>query len=166
MATPNNPFEQIILPNEAPSAWPPAPIYWVILCLTIISIVGLIWFIKHRKKNKKIVKQALASLKRLQKSEADFVALNQLFKGLCLQYYPRPQVASLAGKEWFIFINQHNAQKQSLLFEDQDTFCQRLYKQHSLCTSQDFEAAKQWIKDFPAQVLVLQKSMQVGKHNV
>jgi len=166
MATPNNPFEQIILPTEVPSFWPLAPIYWLILCLTIVSIVGLIWFIKHRKNNKKIVKQALASLKRLQKSEADFVALNQLFKGLCLQYYPRPQVASLAGKEWFIFINQHNVHKQSILFTDQDTFCQRLYQQSSHCTQQDFDAAKQWIKNFPAQVIALQKSMQVGKQHV
>ena len=166
MATPNNPFEQIILPAEAPSAWPPAPIYWLILFIAIISIGLLIWLVKRRKNNKKIVKKALYSLQQLQKNEADFVALNQLFKGLCLQYYPRPKVASLAGKEWFIFINQHNAQKQSLLFKDQDTFCQRLYKQSSICTQQDFEMAKQWIKDFPEQVIALQKSMQVGKDNV
>jgi len=166
MATPNTPFEQIILPTEVPSAWPPAPIYWLLLGLTVIFIAVLIWLIKRRKNTNKVIKQALLSLKQLQKNKADFVALNQLFKGLCLQYYPRPQVASLVGKEWFIFINQHSPQKQSLLFNDQDTFCQRLYQQHSLCTEQDFEIAKQWIQGFPAQVMTLQKTMQVGKDNV
>ena len=166
MATPNNPFEQIILPTQAPSAWPPAPIYWLILCSVIISVVVLMWLIKRRKNNKKIVKQALVSLNKLQKNEANFVELNQLFKGVCLAYYPREKVASLMGKEWFIFINQHNAQKQSPLFKDQDTFCQRLYKQNSICTQQDFAVGKQWIKEFPAQVIALKKSMQVGKDNV
>ena len=78
MATPNNPFEQIILPTEAPSAWPPAPIYWLIVCIAIISIAVLLWLIKRRQNNKKIVKLALSSLQQLQKSEASFVALNQI----------------------------------------------------------------------------------------
>ena len=163
MPTPNNPFEQIILPVNTPSAWPPAPIYWLILTASLIVIALVFFLTKRHIKKKKVIKQALFSLKGLQEEEASFIQLNQLLKGLCLQYYPRAQVASLMGKEWFIFIQQHNTEKESVLFGDQEKFCQRLYQQETLCTQDDFTAAKQWIQKFPAQVLTLQKSIQVGK---
>lgn len=166
MPTPNNPFEQIIIPQEIPSAWPPAPIYWVLLVAVIALLSLTVFLIKQQIKKKKIVKLAHFYLSNLQKEKASFVKLNQLFKAICLQYYPRAQVASLTGKEWFIFIQQHNTQQETVLFKDQDTFCQRLYQQDSLCTEDDFEAAKQWITMFPAQVKTLRKSIQVGKDNV
>jgi len=163
MATANNPFEQIILPTTLPSAWPPAPIYWVITSVFIVSMILLFLFIKRRISHKKYVKQTLSALAQLQQQKASFVQLNQLLKGLCLHYYPRQQVASLTGKEWFIFIQQHNAQKATPLFDDVDTFCERLYQLESTCTKQEFKAASTWVKTFPKQVLSLQKSMQVGK---
>jgi hypothetical protein len=166
MATANNPFEQIILPANIPSAWPPAPIYWLICALLLIAISLLVVFAKRYQQRKKTVKQALVALQALEKQNADFAQLNQLLKGLCLQYYSRAQVASLTGKEWFIFIQQHSAHKKMPLFDDQDRFCQRLYQQQSIATSDDFREAKQWIKDFPSQVMILQKSIQVGRPNV
>ena len=47
MPTPSNPFEQIIIPADVPSAWPPAPIYWLILAAIIAVIVFAVIFIKH-----------------------------------------------------------------------------------------------------------------------
>lgn len=161
MSTPDNPFEQIIIPTIAPSAWPPAPIYWLLLMIIIISIALSAFFIKRHINKKKIPKQALSSLQALQVSSGNFAQLNRLLKGVSLQYYPRSQVASLTGGEWFQFIQQHNAQQNTPLFEDQSSFCERLYQAVSPCTEHDFKAAEKWILQFPTQVSVLQKSTSV-----
>jgi len=162
MATPNSPFEQIIVPEQIPSAWPPAPIYWIIAGV-VIAFIGLALFLfKRHQQKQRVIKQALKSLAELQKNQATFAQLNQLLKGLCLHFYARPQVASLTGKEWFIFINQH-ALGNSPMFVDQQVFCERLYQQDAPCEAADFTQSKRWIKGFPAQVLNLQKKIKVGK---
>ncbi|WP_166738861.1 DUF4381 domain-containing protein [Psychromonas algarum] len=166
MSTPNNPFEQIIIPSSAPSAWPPAPIYWLILVLLIVVIGLTVFLIKRHLKKQKIIKQALSTLIQLQQKQVTFAQLNQLLKGVALQYYPREQVASLSGQAWFMFIQQHSKQKSQLLFEDKSTFCKRLYQQDSFCTEQDFITAKQWIAEFPAQLIQQQKQLKTGKKNV
>lgn len=158
MPTPNNPFEQIIVPTEIPSAWPPAPIYWVIFAAIVCLLMVSIWLIKRRIKKQQAIKKALVALAQLQQSqETSFVQLNELLKGLCLHYYPRQQVASLTGQTWFYFLQQHHVEKSKPLFNNPDEFCQRLYQIDSPCTGQDFQLAKQWIKHFPAQVTALQK---------
>ncbi|MEL0659167.1 DUF4381 domain-containing protein [Psychromonas arctica] len=157
MPTPSNPFEQIIIPADVPSAWPPAPIYWLILATIIAVIVFAVIFIKHNINKQKIVKQALTSLNQLQESNASFAQLNQLLKGVCLHYYPREHVASITGQAWFIFLQEHNAQQNTPLFNDQKEFCRRLYKDNSACTDNDFASAKKWIKSFPSQVKAHQK---------
>jgi len=170
MSAPNNPFEQIIIPVQTPSIWPPAPIYWFITGIILTIIVCSVFFIKHYLNKQKKVKQALDSLQNLQQSNLSFAQLNQLLKGLALQYYPRSEVASLAGKDWFLFIQQHNSQH-CVIFGSQEQFCQRLYQQHSLCTELDLATAKQWLSEFPMQMKVLQKkilanNILVGTKNV
>lgn len=157
MSTPNNPFEQIIIPSEIPSAWPPAPIYWLILLIVVATVALTVWLVKRHIQQQKVIKQALDSLQQLQQQPIAFAQLNQLLKGLCLHYYPRSQVASLTGKEWFDFMQQHSLQQTPPLFNHQDEFCQRLYQHHSICTEHDFNAAKRWIQQFPAQVSALKK---------
>lgn len=171
MPTPNNPFEQIIIPIEAPSAWPPAPIYWLILAAAIIVITLTTVFIKRYLKRQIIVKKTLILLKNLQQDNANFAQLNQLLKGLSLHYYARKEVASLTGQAWFAFLQEHNAQQNKILFNDQDEFCRRLYQQNSTCTEQDFASAKKWIQHFPEQVktrqkLVLKNDSLAGKAHV
>lgn len=171
MPTPNNPFEQIIIPIEAPSAWPPAPIYWLILAAAIIVITLTTVFIKRYLKRQIIVKKTLILLKKLQQDNANFAQLNQLLKGLSLHYYARKEVASLTGQAWFAFLQEHNAQQNKILFNDQDEFCRRLYQQNSTCTEQDFASAKKWIQHFPEQVktrqkLVLKNDSLAGKAHV
>ena len=163
MPTPNNPFEQIILPTAVPSAWPPAPIYWLILAGSVSLVVGLIFLIKrHRKKQQKI-QQALLVLQQLRRQNTpNFAALNQLLKGLALQYYPRHKVASLTGEAWFNFLQLHHTGS-TPLFGEKTQFCQRLYQQPSMCDEQDFKSVTHWIKGFPAQVKRLQKSTLVNE---
>lgn len=167
----NNLFEQIIIPAQAPSAWPPAPIYWLILAAIIVVSVLTLVLIKGYIKRHKIVKQALASLQQLQQQDASFAQLNQLLKGLCLHYYSRQQVASITGQAWFIFLQNHNAQQDMTLFDNQDEFCRRLYQQNSTCSEKDFESAKKWIQAFPTQVkarqkLALNNAQLAGKKHV
>lgn len=153
----NNLFEQIIVPAQAPSAWPPATIYWLILAAIIVLGVLTLVLIKGYIKRQKIVKQALLSLQQLQQQDASFAQLNQLLKGLCLHYYSRQQVASITGQAWFMFLQEHHAQQDMTLFENQDEFCLRLYQQNSTCSEKDFESAKKWIQAFPKQVKARQK---------
>jgi len=171
MPTPNNPFEHIILPTQVPSAWPPAPIYWLILAVVICVVAGVVWWLKQRQKRQQKVKQALSALKQLRRQDsANFANLNQILKGLALQYYSRQKVASLTGEAWFSFIQAHNTSN-TPLFGEQAQFCQRLYQQPSMCDEQDFKSVSHWIKGFPAQVKRLQKSTLVdqsltGQHHV
>ena len=174
MSTPDNPFEQIIIPTGLPSAWPPAPIYWLLALLVIVAIGLSVYFIKRHINQQKVIKQALASLQALQQTSPSFAQLNQLLKGLSLQFYPRAQVASLTGEDWFAFIQQHHyIQKNNSinkhtdvdkytsdqsLFNNKEEFCQRLYQTPSTCEQKDFDAAKQWIQSFPKQFFALQKS--------
>ena len=160
MPTPNNnPFEQIILPTDVPSAWPPAPVYWLILIVTIVVLLVITWLIKRHIKNTKIVKQALTELANLRSQKtASFSELNQLLKGLCLQYYPREAVASLSGEAWFDFIERHNATSNSPVFENKSVFCERLYAGNSQCVEKDFISARKWLESFPAQCKALKKS--------
>ncbi|RBW46106.1 DUF4381 domain-containing protein [Psychromonas sp. B3M02] len=171
MPTSNNPFEQIILPTQAPSAWPPAPIYWVILGAMLMLLALFVWLFKQHQKKQKKTKQALVALKQLrQQATPRFAELNKLLKGLALQYYPRHQVASLTGEAWFNFIQAHHTGS-TPLFGEQTQFCQRLYQQPSMCDEQDFKSVSHWIKGFPAQVKRLKKSTSVdqsltGQHHV
>ncbi|WP_417698128.1 DUF4381 domain-containing protein [Psychromonas sp.] len=171
MPTPNNPFEQIILPTQVPSAWPPAPIYWLILAVIISAVTVLVWWLKQRRKKQQKVKEALLALQQLRRQDsASFAELNQLLKGLALQYYSRQKVASLTGEAWFSFIQAHHTGS-TPLFGEQVQFCQRLYQQPSMCDEQDFKSVSHWIKGFPAQVKRLQKSTVVdqsltGQHHV
>jgi len=167
----NNLFEQIILPAQAPSVWPPAPIYWLILAAIIIMSVLTVIFIRRYINKQKIVKQALTSLQKLQKDNSSFAQLNQLLKGLCLHYYSRKQVASITGQAWFIFLQEHSEQPNVALFNNQHEFCRRLYQDNSPCTEKDFASAKKWIQALPAQVkarhtLALKNEQLAGKKYV
>lgn len=171
MSTLDNPFEQIIIPAQAPSAWPPAPIYWLILAAIMIVSALTVVFIKRYLNKQKIVKQALTSLTQLQKDNASFAQLNQLLKGLCLHYYSRKQVASITGQAWFIFLQEHSAHPNVALFNKQHEFCRRLYQDNSPCTAEDFASAKKWIQALPAQVkarhtLALKNEQLAGKKYV
>lgn len=119
------------------------------------------WFINKRIKQQALVKMALHSLQQLDKQPSSFAQLNQLLKALALRYYPRSEVAGLTGKDWYTFIEQHNPTQQ-VLFENMESFCQRLYQQPSMVKKQDIQAASVWIKAFPKQVSLQKKLIKSG----
>jgi len=147
-----NPLAQlndIIAPTTA-SPWPPAPFYWGLLVALSIFIVAVVYLVKRIKKHRERQQQALLKLRQLQSEKADFILLNQLIKGVALNYFPRQQVASLHSDAWFDFLQRYSA---TPLFINKDVFLERLYQySNSPCSAEDFIQVKSWIKQLPKQI--------------
>lgn len=155
-----NPLAQLhdIIPPDAPDFWPPAPLYWFLLIASVGLIAGAIYLYKRVKSERLKYRAALSQLQQLKDNGADFIALNQLVKGVALLYFPRQQVASLHGEQWFDFLLAYSARP---LFKSKPLFLQRLYNNGAqACTSDDFEQVKVWIKELPAQIRKQQKESQ------
>lgn len=149
-------LNDIIAPNT-PNWFPPAPIYWVLFFVSIALIVVAVLLFKKVKKNKKRQQIQLQKLQQLQQSKADFITLNQLLKGCALAYFPRKDVASLHGEQWFDFLQKH---ADFTVFNNKQTFLARLYQdQQQTCQSSDFNDAKKWISALPKQIKKVQKDV-------
>lgn len=157
MSNSDNPFNHIVLPTQLPSAWPPAPIYWLLLLLAVVAIIAVSYFLRKRLQEQALCKQALNAVQQLSE-QSSFAELNQILKALALAYYPRSEIAGLTGKDWYTFIEQHNP-SENVLFNHMDSFCNRLYQGHSMLDKQDIKVATLWIKAFPKQVKLQQKKL-------
>ncbi|MFT6927539.1 MAG: hypothetical protein ACJAZP_003176 [Psychromonas sp.] len=147
-----------------PSFWPPAPIYWFLLSALIICLLLSVYLFKKYKKQKVKQTAALKQLTLLEKSNADFILLNQLLKGVALLYFPRRQVASLHGEQWFDFLQSY---AQTPLFGDKADFIIRLYDSpEPTCCRDDFEQARKWISGLHKQIKKLQNITQEKHNNV
>ncbi|MFT6986489.1 MAG: hypothetical protein ACJAT7_002325 [Psychromonas sp.] len=158
-----NPLAQLhdIITPSAPSFWPPAPLYWLLLIISIVLITGAIYLYKRVKSERQKYQMALSKLQQLKDEGADFIALNKLVKGVALLYFPRQQVASLHGEQWFDFLHTYSERP---LFGSKPLFLQRLYNNRDQsCASDDFEQVKIWIKKLPQQIKKQQKEC---KNNV
>lgn len=150
-----------IIPPDAPDFWPPAPLYWFLLIASMGLIAGAIYLYKGVKSERLKYRAALFKLQQLKDKGADFIELNQLVKGVALLYFPRQQVASLHGEQWFDFLLTYSARP---LFESKALFLQRLYNSHQQsCSGNDFEQAERWIKQLPEQI---RKQQKESKKNV
>lgn len=155
-----SPLENLndIIEPATPSAWPPAFIYWILLLTTLFVVTGAFFAFKKYKKEYQKQQLLLNELNKVQQSQASFITLNQLLKGVCLRYFPRSDVASLHGEAWFNFLQQYAS---TPLFDNKETFTKRLYGEISTCTADDYEAVRQWIKALPQQI---KKNQKVDKH--
>jgi len=146
-----------IIAPAAPSWFPPAPIYWVLLLLTVACVYGAYYAFKKNQQQRRLQQTQLRTLAELEQQNVDFIALNQLLKGCALSYYPRSDVASLHGGLWFDFLQQHSA---TPIFNSKQDFMARLYQaQNPVCNKSDFIAAKKWIKALPKQIKKAQKDV-------
>jgi len=142
-------LNDIIAPT-APSWFPPAPIYWFLLFI-VIGVVGAVGYLfnKHQKQ-KKLQKLYLLKLQQLEQQQTDFIKLNQLLKGCALSYFPRSDVASLHGEQWFDFLQQYS---HFPIFNNKQEFTKRLYQADAQAIqSNDFIEAKKWITALPKQI--------------
>ncbi|HEY7867179.1 MAG TPA: DUF4381 domain-containing protein [Psychromonas sp.] len=153
-----------ILSPSTPSFWPPAPVYWFLLSAVIIFLLLSVYLFKKYKKQKVKQQTALKQLIHLEQSNADFILLNQLLKGVALLYFPRRQVASLHGEQWFDFLQSY---AQTPLFGDKPHFVKRLYgNSASVCSKRDFEQAGKWITGLHQQIKNQQDITQEKHSNV
>jgi leucyl aminopeptidase len=161
-----NPLAQLndIQALSLPSFWPPAAIYWFLLSAVIIFLLLFAYLFKKYKKQKVKQKMALQQLIDLQQSNADFILLNQLLKGVALLYFPRTQVASLHGEQWFDFLQFY---AKAPLFDNKQHFIKRLYNSPApVCSSSDFEQARQWITSLHKQIKKTHDITQEKHNNV
>ena len=75
----------------------------LLLALAIGLVVASYYFFQQHQKQQKIRKSQLDKLAQLKQQNVNFIALNQLLKGCALGYFPRCEVASLHGEQWFDF---------------------------------------------------------------
>jgi hypothetical protein len=98
-----------------PSAWPPAPGWWVLLALIVALItLAVVKFLRY-KKLKTQQQRTLQALTLLEdnllngdeekKTEA-LSEINILLRRLALMHFPRKNIASLTGKNWLQFLDK------------------------------------------------------------
>lgn len=149
-------LNDIIAPT-APSWFPPAPIYWVLLLVLVASIFTSYYFVKKYQQQHKLQKLQLNKLQQLEQQHVDFITLNKLLKGCVLSYFPRSEVASLHGTSWFYFLQKHS---NFPIFNNKQDFMTRLYQDKCPATQQsDFIEAKKWITALPKQIKKAQKNV-------
>jgi hypothetical protein len=146
-----------IISPSAPSWFPPAPIYWLLLSITIVAIYCSYYIWKKQRKQQKIKASQLNKLEQLKQQQVDFITLNQLLKACALTYFTRTEVASLHGEAWFDFLQKHSDVN---IFENKQTFIKRLYQNAEQPASEtDFIEAKKWISALPKQIKKAQKDV-------
>jgi hypothetical protein len=152
-----------IIAPAVPSWFPPAPVYWVLLLITITAIFIVYYFAYHLPKKgrlqQKQQKNQLAELKKLQMQQANFIALNQLLKGCVLTYFSRDEVASLHGEQWFEFLQKYAT---TPIFKTKQEFMQRLYQAdiHTI-DDKEYSDAKRWIIELPKQIKKHNKKQEI-----
>jgi len=107
------PLRDIHLP-EPVSWWPPAPGWWILICLAILLLTWIVWLYRRRSQYlKSTTYQAKIQLQVLREdysNQGDSLKLvrdlSALLRRICLSVYPRSESASLTGKEWLAFLDQ------------------------------------------------------------
>jgi hypothetical protein len=146
-----------IIALTPPSWFPPALIYWLLLLLSIATLVLAYYLIKKLKAEKKHQQSQLLKLKDLQQQDADFITLNQFLKGSALSYFSRQEVASLHGEKWFEFLQKYAT---FTIFNNKQDFMRRLYQNQETATNKkDFSDAKRWIIELPKQINKVKKDV-------
>ena len=104
-------LNDIVLP-AAVSWWPPASGWYFLFGLLLIALTWFGYRSLQRWSNNRYRRAALRELQslaeRIHDAEGRDASLRQipvLLKRTALSVYPRSQVASLAGKDWFDFLN-------------------------------------------------------------
>lgn len=156
-----NPLDQlkdIHLPEQV-STWPPAYGWWILILLILFLVSFAFLWLRNRHRQQQAKRDAQVLMNHLDQSNPNWhVALNEIFKRICISYYSPEQVASQYGQSWLQFLAQQMPQKHRTHFVDTLTpWVDSLYQ--SQANGLDFEAIKHqsqlWFKHFspPKQVI-------------
>lgn len=111
MAGPLAELRDIHLPQPI-SWWPPAPGWWILLGLLLVSILAILVFLRRRK----LWRYRRAALTQLERLETSFFKdgdsrrlireLSRLMRQAALCHFPRKECAGLAGDAWLAFLDR------------------------------------------------------------
>ncbi|MED5524144.1 MAG: DUF4381 domain-containing protein [Pseudomonadota bacterium] len=91
---------------QAPSAWPLAWGWWLLIALMLLAIIAAIFYV--RRGREQVNERLQARLKELGNGDDFLAALNQLLKEAACYYHDPGQVSALSGKAWTGFLRQHS----------------------------------------------------------
>ncbi|ACA87301.1 DUF4381 domain-containing protein [Shewanella woodyi] len=160
-AAATNPALQALKDIHTPAvveSWPIAPGYWLILLVSVSTLLFTVIWLKRRIQRSAAKRAALMELERLDIHNTNIcVEINTLIKRAALSYLPREDVAGLEGQAWYAWINSQV--KQPLL--ELEKLLDRRYQREPL-TPDEAQRLKQitasWLKE--ALPLTQQKSAQ------
>ncbi len=98
-------LQDIVLP-AVPPFWPPAPGFWILLFLLVVSAISF-WRWRRILYRKNAYRRAGLELLGQAHSVRD---VSLVLKRVALAAWPRDRVASLYGSEWADFLNESCAQ--------------------------------------------------------
>ena len=105
-------LNDIVLPTTV-GWWPLATAWHVLIGFLLIALAWLSYRLFHRWNKNRYRRVALLELQQLEhrihnadERDASLRQIPQLLKRTALSVYPRSQVASLSGKDWFHFLNK------------------------------------------------------------
>lgn len=98
-----------LAPDHAPApphAWPPAPGWWVVACLTVVGIVLLIRWLRDPRRRAR--RSALKELQQIRASDGDGAAVARAIQNLLRRYaltvFEPQTIARLTGEAWLQFV--------------------------------------------------------------
>ncbi|MDH5387004.1 MAG: DUF4381 domain-containing protein [Gammaproteobacteria bacterium] len=109
-------LRDIHLPDPI-SWWPPAPGWWLLFGLVLLTVAAVFLF-RYYQKKQALKKQVLAEfeiLRELFNKEKNTTVLVQslsiLLRRACISFYPRSEAASLTGESWLQFLDDTCTEK-------------------------------------------------------
>ena len=107
------PLRDIHLP-EPVSWWPPAPGWWILFALVILSLSITAWL--YRRRSRYLRSAAYHAKRQLQLLQEDYSKrgdglklvreLSALLRRMCISVYPRSESASLTGIDWLALLDE------------------------------------------------------------
>ena len=162
-------LNDIVLPATV-GWWPLAPGWYILFALLLIALAWFGYRSLHRWMNNRYRRAALRELQLLEErirateerdAEARDANLRQipiLLKRTALSAYPRSQVASLSGKDWFHFLNS-TVKNPSFTESTANTLSKISYSSGELsvidstATAALLNASRQWLKHHQPEAL-------------
>lgn len=111
---PQDPLAQLrdIHTPEAIGYWPLAPGWWLVIGISLLLLIGVIFWRKRYRKQTAFKRAANDKLTEINANttcdQAYLQAINHLLKQTALATQARRDIASLKGSDWLTFLDQHN----------------------------------------------------------
>lgn len=137
-------LQDISLPQQVGN-WPLAWGWWLIIVLSLISLLILVYLVRQYWRNRESKRQALKLLASLNYQQHGYAAVNDILKRLILTLKPREQVAQLTGQQWVNFLDNHTKKGQSFTLDDFNKVYQKQVEERDF--NEFCEKCQLWIKD-------------------